>query len=114
MATYTKEFLSDSTNGRMIKVAQTVTPGTAIHTAHATAKDELWLWVVNSSASAVKLTVELGGVTVPDDLVEFTVPAEDGFYLIVAGQPLSGSVLTKAFAATANVLMIAGFVNRIT
>ena len=45
MATYSKQKLSDSTNGRNIKVAATATAGTAIHTAVAGASDldEIWL-----------------------------------------------------------------------
>lgn len=112
--TITKEFLSGSTNGRQIKVVATATAGTAIHTAHATSKDEVWLWAVNSDTSAVKLTIEFGGVSAPDDLIEITIPAEGGYTLVVPGICLSGGLAVKAFAASANVVMIAGFVNRIT
>ena len=119
MATFSKIALSGSTDGRMIKVVQTATAGTTIHTGSATATtfDEIWLYAVNSSASAVKLTVEFGGVSSPDDLIEFTVPAEAGLYLITAGLVIKGNatpLIVRAFAATANVVMIAGFVNRIT
>ena len=103
----------------MIKVAQTATAGTTIHTGSATATtfDEIWLYAVNSDASAVKLTVEWGGVSSPDDLIEFTVPAEDGLYVVVAGLVIKGNatpLVVRAFAASANVVMIAGYVNRIT
>ena len=113
MATVSKLKLSGSTNGRGIKVAQTATLGTTIHTAHATSLDEVWLWAVNSDTADRKLTIEFGGVTSPDDLIEFTVPAEDGLYLCVPGIPVTGSVVVTAFCATANVVMIHGFVNRI-
>ena len=119
MATFSKIALSGSTDGRMIKVAATATAGTTLHTGSATATtfDEIWLYAVNSSASTVKLTVEFGGVSSPDDLIEFTVPAEDGLYVIVAGLVIKGNatpLVVRAFAATANVVMIAGYVNRIT
>ena len=119
MATFSKIALSGSTDGRMIKVAQTATAGTTIHTGSATATtfDEIWLYAVNSDASAVKLTVEWGGVSSPDDLIEFTVPAEDGLYVVVAGLVIKGNatpLIVRAFAASANVVMIAGYVNRIT
>ena len=52
--------LSGSADGQGIKVAATGSPGTLVHTAHATATDEVWLWCVNSSASSVKLTVQFG------------------------------------------------------
>lgn len=110
----TKEFLSGSTNGRQIKVVQTATAGTTIHTAHATSKDEVWLWAVNSDTAAVKLTIEFGGVSAPDDLIEITIPAESGYTLVVPGLPLSGGLVVRAFAASANVVMIGGFVNRIS
>jgi hypothetical protein len=51
--------------GRMIKVAQTATAGTTIHTGSATATtfDEVWLYAVNSDTTNRKLTIEWGGVS---------------------------------------------------
>ena len=67
MATFSKVELSGSTDGRMILVAQTATPGTLIHTANAVTGadnyDEVWLWAVNSDATNRKLTIEWGGVS---------------------------------------------------
>lgn len=114
MATFSKQLLSGSTNGRAVKVAATATPGTTIHTAHATDKDELYLYAFNSDTTARKLTIELGGTTSPDDTIEVTIPAESGLQLVVPGLILTGSVVVKAFCATANVVMIVGYVNRIT
>ena len=114
MATYSKIQLSGGTTGKNVKVAATSTPGTTIHTAHATATDEIWLWAVNSDTSDRKLTIEFGGTTAPDDLIEMTIPAEDGPYLIVPGWTLTNSLVVKAFAATANVILVNGYVNRIT
>lgn len=114
MATYSKVQLSGGTTGKNIKVAATATAGTLIHTAHATAIDEIWLWCVNSDTVDRKLTIEFGGVTAPDDLIEVTIPAEDGLYLVVPGLTLTNSLVVRAFAATANVLSINGFCNRIT
>ena len=118
MATFTKNHLAQSTDGRMIKVAQTATAGTTIHTGPTNTAHfhEVWLYAVNSSASTVKLTIEWGGVSSPDDLIEFTVPAEDGLYLVVPGLVLQGNataLLVRAFAATGNVISIAGYVNEI-
>ena len=114
MATFTKLKLSGSTDGKQIKVAATATAGTTIHTAHATSLDEVWLWAVNSSTSAVKLTIEWGEATAPDGNVEVTVPAEAGYMLVIPGVILTNSLVVKAFAATANVILINGYVNRIT
>jgi len=115
MVAITKQKLSEATNGRAIKVGATATPGTLIHTAVNTASivDEVWLYAQNTSANDVKLTLEFGGVTAPDDLVEFTVPAEDGLYLVAPGLLLDGGVLVRAFAGTIDVLTILGYVNRI-
>jgi hypothetical protein len=119
MATFSKIALSGSTDGRMIKVAATATAGTTIHTGSTTATtfDEVWLYAVNSSTSSVKLTIEYGGTTSPDDLIESTVAAESGLYLIIPGLVIKGNataLVVRAFAATANVINIAGYVNRIT
>lgn len=115
MAKFSKEFLSGgSADGRGIKVAATATPGTLIHTAHVTAKDEIYLDVFNSDAVARLLTIEFGGVTDPDDIMELSIPPQAGRIWVIEGLILSGSKVVRAFAATANVLTINGFVNRIT
>ena len=114
MATYSKVQLSGVTTGKNIKVVATATLGTTIHTAHASSIDELWLWAVNSDTTDRKLTIEFGAAASPDDLVEYTVPAEDGLHLIIPGLTLTNSLVVRAFAASANVILINGFVNRIT
>jgi len=119
MATFSKIALSSSTDGRMIKVAATATAGTTIHTGSATATtfDEVWLYAVNSDTTNRKLTIEWGGVSSPDDLIEFTVPSESGLFLIVPGLVIKGNatpLIVRAFCATADVVNIAGYVNRIT
>lgn len=116
MATFSKIALSGSTDGRMIKVAQTATAGTTLHTGSSTATtfDEIWLYAVNSSASSVKLTLEWGEATAPDGNIELTVTAESGLVLVTAGLLLQNSLVVKAFAGTANVILLHGYVNRIT
>ena len=119
MATFSKIALSGSTDGRMIKVAATATAGTTLHTGSATATtfDEIWLYAVNTDTTGRKLTIEWGGVTSPDDLIESTIAAESGLVLVVAGLIIKGNatpLLVRAFCATANVVNIAGYVNRIT
>ena len=122
MATFTKKTLEPAGStgtGLGIKVGATATAGTAIHTGSATATtiDEVWLYAVNSSATAVKLTLEWGEANAPDGNIEFTVPAESGLYLITPGLLLQGNAtakVVKAFAGTTNVIVIHGFVNRIT
>ena len=119
MATFSKLILSGSTDGRGIEVAATATPGTTIHTGSsvATTLDEIWLYAVNSDTTARKLTLEWGGTTSSDDLIELTIAAESGLVLIAPGLLIKGNASTalvvKAFAATANVINIHGYVNRI-
>ena len=111
----TPQIPSGSTNGRGIKVAATATPGTTIHTATSVSgeMDEITLYANNSHTADVLLTVELGGVTSPDDVVQYTVPLKSGLNIIVSGHRLNGGVVVKAFAATANVIVIFAEVNRI-
>lgn len=119
MATFSKQILSGSTDGKQILVAATATAGTTIHTGSSTATtlDEVWIYAVNTSASDVKLTIEWGGTTSPNDHIEYTVKAENGLYLIVPGLIIKGNatpLVVRAFAATTNVIALSGYVNRIT
>ena len=119
MATFSKIKLSGSTDGRLIKVAATATAGTTIHTGSSTTTtiDEVWLYAVNSDTTDRKLTIEFGGTSSPDDLIEQTITAESGLLLVVAGLIIVGNatpLVVRAFAATANVVMVGGYVNRIT
>jgi hypothetical protein len=111
----TKEKLSASTDGMGINITQTSTAGTLLHTASAVAGvlDELRLWVVNISASSVKLTVEYGGATATDN-IEVTIPGESGLWEVIPGLILANSKTLRAFAATTAVLTAHGFVNRYT
>lgn len=120
MATFSKQLLSGSTGGRLIKVAATATTGTTIHATGTSSSiiDEIWLYAVNSDTTARKLTIEYGGTTSPDDLIELTVAAESGLVLVVPGLILAGTGsaarTVTAFCATANVVSIGGYVNRVS
>lgn len=111
--TITKQKLSGSTDGKAVKVVATATTGTTIHTAHASALDEIWLYAVNTGAAAVKLTLEYGTTTAADGNIEQTIQGESGLVLVVPGLILTNSLLLTAFAGTTNVILLAGFVNRI-
>ena len=117
MASFSKAELSGSTDGRAIKVAATATPGTTLHTAGAVTGDdnydEIFLWACNTDTSDRKLTVEFGGTTSPDDTIEVTIPAESGLVLVLPGLVLQNSLVVRAFAATANVVIVLGYINKI-
>lgn len=116
MGAYSKVLLSGSTQGKAILVAATATAGTTIHTACAGTSnmDEIWLYAVNSSTTAVKLTIEWGESTAPNGNIELTITAESGLILVIPGLLLQNELVVKAFAGTTNVILIHGYVNRIT
>lgn len=119
MATFSKHILSNSTDGRSIKITTTSTPGTLIHTGSATSSvlEEIWLYAMNTDTSARKLTVLWGDTSSPDDEIEITVAAESGLLLVIPGLILKGNatpLTVRAFAASANVITVQGYVNRIS
>jgi hypothetical protein len=94
MATFTKQVLSGSTDGKAIKVAEdcygwhtSFTTGSAT----VTTLDEVWLYAVNSSASSVKLTIEWGEATAPDGNIEVTVQPEAGLVTVIPGLLIKGN-----------------------
>jgi len=113
---YTKELLSGGTNGKHINVAATATTGTTVHTtvSGTSSKDEIWLYATNTSSNAVLLTIEFGGTTDPDNLMQITIPAQSGPMLVIPGWLLQNSLVITAFAGTANVINLNGYVTRIT
>lgn len=116
MATYTKNKLSGSTNGKQIKVVATATTGTTIHTAVAgtSSWDEIWIYAVNSHTANILLTIEWGETTAPDGNIQLTIPAQSGFIEVIPGLILQNGLVVTAFAGTANKILINGFVNSIT
>lgn len=118
MATYRKLPLSGGTaNGRGILVASSsIATPTVIHTTGSSGFDEIWVYAVNTTTSSVKLTLLWGGTTDPNDTIEFTVPAENGLYLVAPGLLLSGGetpLVVRAFAGSASVIALHGYVNRV-
>ena len=115
MATFSKAKLSGSTDGKAILVAATATPGTTIHTAVSGTSnfDEVWLYAANNHTADVVLTIEYGGTTSPNDKIVQTIPASGGLILVLPGLVLQNSNVIKAFAGTASVVSIHGYVNQI-
>ena len=98
----------------------TASSGTAIHTTGTSASiyDEIWLYAYNSSTAAVALTVQYGGTTSPDDDLKITIPSLSGLTLVVPGLILAGTGaagnVIRAYAGTASVITVSGYVNRIS
>ena len=120
MATFSKQLLSVSTDGRATKVVATaIASGTLIHTgpSASTTFDEVWIYAQNNHTADVAVRIGFGGVTDPDDIVEYTVKTKGGLFLIIPGLILKGNatpLTIKASAGTANVISLSGYVNRIT
>ena len=110
-----KRKLSGSTDGMAVKVVATETAGTTIHTAvsgtTAGTFDEIWLWAYNGHTAAVELTIEYGGATAPDQNIKVTLAAKSGLVPIIPGLILQNGLVVKAFAGTANVITLSGFIN---
>lgn len=119
MASYSKQKLSGSTNGRGIKVVATASTGTTIHATgtSSTNLDEIWLFATNTDTSAIALTIQFGGTTATDDDITMTIPAKSGMTLVIPGMILSGTgsaaSTVYAYAGTTNKVIIHGYVNRI-
>lgn len=121
MATFSKIPLSGNTSGMGILVnsGSSGVAGPTLHTGPsvATQTDEVWLYAVNYDTTDRKLTIQYGGVTAGTNEIEYTVKAENGLYLIVAGLLLVGNATPKvisAYAATNTSIVVYGYVNRIT
>jgi len=108
--------LSGSTDGLGVKVSATATLGTTIHTAvtGTTDFDEIYLYAYNGHTADVVLTIEFGGATVPDNTIVQTIPFKEGRYIVLDGQLLQNTKVVTAFAGTTDVIVLYGYVHRIT
>jgi hypothetical protein len=121
MATFNKELLSESINGKAIKVSATAigTSPTLIHTASTNPNvlDEVWLYAQNNHTADLAVRIGFGGTTDPDDIIEYTVKTKAGLYLIVPGLILKGNATAltiRAACATVDKIFLSGYINRIT
>ena len=115
MATFSKQLLSGSTNGRPIEIVATSSVGTTIHTVQATAtsaREMAYLYAVNSNTNDMTLSLELGG-TATTDLLAITIPDGDGPILVCPGVAFTGTdAIIRAFATATGGLAVIGYVNR--
>ena len=116
MATYSKLNLSQSVNGQSISVTGNSNSATTlIHTAVSgtTNWDEIYVYAYNGHTADVTLTIQWGGTATADESI-LTLGYKKGFILVIPGFLLNNSKLVRAYAGTANVVTINGFVNQIT
>lgn len=110
------EHLSESADGRQIKVEATSSPGTLIHLVpdhEWTGYEAVTLYAANNGAADYLLTIQWGGTTAPDDNLEVVVPSKAGPVPVVAGLVLGRSGAVRAFAAAADVVMLSGYIERV-
>jgi hypothetical protein len=114
--TQSSSAVSSGTGGT---VTVSASPPTTVHTTgtSSTIEDEVWLYAYNSSSAPVALTIYFGATVSPDDNVRLSIPSTSGLTLVVPGLILTGTGsagnTVSASAATANVVTVSGYVNRI-
>lgn len=120
MATYTKEFLTQSVNGKAITITATTSTPNLIHTTQSlsTITDEIWIYATNTSNIDAYLTLYWGSSASSDIILTTNIEAYAGSILIIPGYILrgDGSVGSQIFATTtiASAIDVIGYVNRIT
>lgn len=121
MATYTKQFLSQSTNGKSINIAASGVNTTTIHTTQSSSSvvDEVWLYATNSTASDIMFNLLYGGTNFTTDILfEGVIEAYGGNVLICPGLIAKGDDATGlSIYGNASVLSginVFGYVNRIS
>lgn len=125
MASYRKMNLAPSGtegDGDPIKITDTSGNGSFIHDTplSTNVKDEVWLWMTNTSAAPVEVTMHIGYLTTSaaavDQRTVFTVPPKAGWMLVLPGQPLRGNGTLgrriAAYAGAPGVVNVMGYVNR--
>lgn len=122
MADVKKSKGGGSTDGKLIKVAATGSPGTTLHTAATGVVvgvySEVWIWAYNSDTSPRDLTIQWGGTTAPDDEIKITLPtAAAGAYMgalpVIPGWVLQNATVVRGYASVANKIVCHVFVNEL-
>ena len=115
---YTATTLSAATNGRIINIKATATPGTTIHTATAfdapEGVDEVWLWAGSTTSAAVNATLHINSGS-DSEVINFRVPAAyHGPIPILAGHRVCDGVVITATCSVTERVAVWGNVNRIS
>lgn len=114
MATYTRELLSASVDGKRILL------GTALSEVHkppagSKSIDEVYMWVSNIAAVPRDLDVVIGPIGDGEEICNaVTLPALSLPIPILTGQCVRNGVAINAQASAVSSLAVTGYVNRIT
>jgi len=103
--------LSGSTDGKGILLPTVATPGTLIHTAHATSLDEIWIYAANFDSVDRELTIEFGEAA---QNIIVGVPNQEGLIQVIPGFILTNSLIVRAYADVTNKVYIFGWVHRVS
>ena len=102
--------LSESTGGKLIKIAATSSTGTLVHTTTTGQFEKLWILASNEHTTTVTVTVEWGGTT-SDDRWSLDIDPTDGPIEVVSGWVLGDTSTTynvRIYASVANVIYVLG------
>lgn len=121
MATYSKQFLSQSANGKSIYITASGSDTTTIHTTQTSSSviDEVWLYATNPTSSDVMFNLLYGGTNFTTDILfEGVIEAYAGNVLICPGLIAKGNGTTGLSiygnASVASGVNVFGYVNRIS
>jgi hypothetical protein len=110
--TYSKVQLSGAeSTGGWKTITDTSALGQTLHTAHASALDEVWLWATNEGDATETLTLEWGSLDHPQIT---RIPPKEPPIQIVPGFIITDGDVLSVFVSTTNVVTVHGYVNRIT
>lgn len=102
MPTVAKMTLSQSTDGRGIKLLSTNQfEQTLLHIGPTdpAVYDEIWLYCVQPTTSNAQILVQWGGETDPDDSISAYLRGENGLYEVLSGLVLKGNATAKRVRA---------------
>lgn len=121
MATYSKQLLSQSVNGKAVNITATLSSTTLIHTTSSSASsiDEVWLYATNATTSDITLNLLYGGTNFTNDvLFDGVIEAYAGSVLVCPGLIARGddSVGFSIYGNSTSVsgINVFGYVNRIS
>ena len=115
--TFTRQIPSGLTNGVLLPVVASASPGTLFHLVQATATaamEMIYLDAVNTDSADATLNVEFGS-TGTEDFFNITLKANEGVNRIVAGWVLTGTdSVVRLFATATGIIRVGGWINRAT